>query len=285
MTKVGNQLDRNQKLYDFLKSKTWQLTERWYENLNKEQNGIYGTSNPKEIQLLKQQNHLFHEKFVEMFNKSEEVCEKSFDDFITIVVNDVGHQHTPLTEIIGEFFNQQQLYLELLEEFTGQYPNELSIKQIIAYTSAILSTINKVILKFTNEFIEQSKLRLKSQQEMIIELSAPVIKFNSTTALLPLVGEIDTYRAKVILESTLKQCANLQINHLFIDLSGVPIVDTMVAHELFQMINALKLIGVNTSISGLRPSIAQTTVQLGIDFKDIKTFSSIEQAMSKHNNQ
>lgn len=278
-------MDKNQKLYVFLKSKTWQLTERWYENLNKEQNGIYGTSNPKEIQLLKQQNHLFHEKFVEMFNKSEEVCEKSFDDFITIVVNDVGHQHTPLTEIIGEFFNQQQLYLELLEEFTVQYPNELSSKQIIAYTSAILSTINNVILKFTNEYIEQSKLRLKSQQEMIIELSAPVIKFNSTTALLPLVGEIDTYRAKVILESTLKQCANLQINHLFIDLSGVPIVDTMVAHELFQMINALKLIGVNTSISGLRPSIAQTTVQLGIDFKDIKTFSSIEQAMSKHNNQ
>lgn len=76
MTKVGNQLDRNQKLYDFLKSKTWQLTERWYESLNKDQNGIYGTSNLEEIQLLKQQNHLFHEKFVEMFNKSDEVCEK-----------------------------------------------------------------------------------------------------------------------------------------------------------------------------------------------------------------
>lgn len=284
MTKVGNQLDRNQKLYDFLKSKTWQLTERWYESLNKDQNGIYGTTNLEEIQLLKQQNHLFHEKFVEMFNNSDEVCEKSFDDFITMVVNDEGHQHTPLTEIIGEFFRQQQLYLELLEEFMDQYPNELSSKQIIAYTNAILTTINNVVLKFTNEFIEQSKIRLKSQQEMIIELSAPVIKLDSTIALLPLVGEIDTNRAKVILESTLQQCSKLQINHLYIDLLGVPIVDTMVAHQLFHMINALKLIGVSTSLSGVRPSIAQTTVQLGIDFSDIKTYSSIEQAMRKHNN-
>ncbi|QUG41769.1 STAS domain-containing protein [Psychrobacillus sp. INOP01] len=119
---------------------------------------------------------------------------------------------------------------------------------------------------------------------MIIELSAPVIKLKSTTALLPLVGEIDTNRAKVILESTLKQCAKLQINHLYIDLLGVPVVDTMVAHQLFQMINALKLIGVSTSLSGVSPSIAQTTIQLGIDFKDIKTYSSIEQAMSTHNN-
>ena len=278
-------MDSNEKLYDFLKSRTWQLTERWYENLNKDKSGIYGTTNQEEIKLLKQQNHLFHENFVKMFNSSDEECKKSFDDFIKMVVNDKGHQHTPLTEIIGEFFSQQHLYLELLEEFMYQHPDELTRKQLIAYTNSILATINDIILKFTNEFIEQSKLRLESQQEMIIELSAPVIKLESATALLPLVGEIDTNRAKVILESTLKQCAELQINHLYIDLLGVPVVDTMVAQQLFHMINALKLIGVSTSLSGVRPSIAQTTIQLGIDFKDIETFSSIEQAMNKHNKQ
>jgi len=274
-------MDRNQKLYEFLKSRTWQLTEKWYEKLDKDQKGIYSTANQKEIQKLKEQNHLFHERFVKIFDNSSEECEKSFDDFIKMIVNDSGHQNTPLTEIIGEFFSQQHLYLELLEEFMFQHPIELSNKQLIAYTNVILSTINDVILKFTNEFVEQSKLRLKSQQEMIIELSAPVIKIKSNTALLPLVGEIDTHRAKVILESTLSQCSKMKINHLYIDLLGVPVVDTMVAHQLFQMINALRLIGVNTSLSGVRPSIAQTTIQLGVDFKDIETFSSIEQAMSK----
>lgn len=272
----------NEKFYDFLKCKTWNLTEKWYENLNKDLNGIYSTTNQEEIQLLKEQNHLFHEKFVDLFNNSSEEGLKSFDDFIEVIVNDNGHQRTPLTEIIGEFFHQQYLYLELLEEFVSKYENELSDKQIIEFSTAILSTINDIILKFTKEFIEQSQIRLKSQQEMIMELSAPVIKLTADSALLPLIGEVDTNRAKVILEQSLQQCADMKIKHLYIDLLGVPVVDTMVAQQLFQMISALKLIGVSTSLSGVRPSIAQTTIQLGIDFKGVETHSSIEQAMRKH---
>ena len=125
--------------------------------------------------------------------------------------------------------------------------------------------LNKFISKFENN---------------VIDCRQYSIKLNSTTALLPLIGEIDTHRAKVILESTLNQCAKFKIDRLYIDLLGVPIVDTMVAHQISQMYGALKLIGVDTCLSGVRPSIAQTTVQLCIDFKDIETYSSIEQAMN-----
>ncbi|MCY7654318.1 RsbT co-antagonist protein RsbRB, partial [Bacillus safensis] len=63
---------------------------------------------------------------------------------------------------------------------------------------------------------------------MIYELSSPVIVLKSQIALLPLVGDIDTARAKIILENTLNQCLQKGVQHLCIDLSGVVIIDTMV---------------------------------------------------------
>ncbi|MDV2583684.1 STAS domain-containing protein, partial [Alkalibacillus haloalkaliphilus] len=82
---------------------------------------------------------------------------------------------------------------------------------------------------------------LQSQQEMITELSSPVILIKDQIAILPLVGDIDTYRAKIIFDKTLKQCNDLQVEHLVIDLSGVPIIDTMVANQIFHVISGLEL--------------------------------------------
>lgn len=275
-------MDSKKMFFNFLKERTWLLTERWYENLNKDQKGIYGTNDPKQIKLLKEQNHLFHEKFVNIFNDSNDECLKRFDDFIKMTIEDVAHQQTPLTEIIGEFFQQQYLYQELLEEFIELHPNQLTSKQIIGYYNDIISTINNVILRFSDSFIESAEARLRVHQELIGELSVPIIELLNKTAVLPLIGEIDTYRARIMLEQSLKQCADRKIDHLYIDLSGVPVVDTMVAQQLFHMIEALKLIGVSSSLSGVRPSIAQTSVQLGLNFKGIDTHSTIEQAMSVH---
>ena len=274
-------MEHNQKLYNYIKERTWQLTERWYATLDKTRKGIYSTSDPQQIAQLKQQNHLFHEKFVELFNASNKLFIDNFDDFVTTISSDEGHQQTPLTEITEEFFRQQYLYLEMVEEFTELYPAELSSKQIFACTQSIIETINGVILRFSEEFIKQSEKRLIAHQEIIIELSAPIIELTDKTAVLPLVGEIDTNRAKIMLEQSLKQCAEAQIRHLYIDLSGVPVVDTMVAQQLFLMVDALSLIGVTSSLSGIRPSIAQTTIQLGIDFSNIETYSTLEKALRK----
>src|SRR5690606_34990298 len=115
--------------------------------------------------------------------------------------------------------------------------------------------------------------------ELITEMSAPVIRLADTIGLLPLIGEINTHRAQVIFEKALEQSARNKIQTLFIDLSGVPIIDTMVAHQIFQLIKGLKLIGVTTALSGISPNIAQTSVQLGLDFSDIKVFNTLTQAI------
>ena len=100
-------------------------------------------------------------------------------------------------------------------------------------------------------------------------------------ALLPLVGDIDTARAKIILENTLKECSQKGVQHLCIDLSGVVIIDTMVAHQIFDLVTSLRLIGVETTISGIRPEIAQTAVQLGLPFNEFRTASSLAHALDR----
>ncbi|MDR4379263.1 RsbT co-antagonist protein RsbRB, partial [Bacillus amyloliquefaciens] len=82
------------------------------------------------------------------------------------------------------------------------------------------------IYKFVDHAEHNSKMQLNAQREMILELSSPVITLSKRTALLPLVGDIDTERAKFILENTLSTCADRLIEHLLIDLSGVVVVDT-----------------------------------------------------------
>jgi len=71
---------------------------------------------------------------------------------------------------------------------------------------------------------------------------------------------------------------------LIIDLYAVPIIDTMVADQIFKVISALRLLGIQVVLSGIRAEIAQTMVNLGLDLADITTFSSLHQAV-EHVNQ
>ncbi|PAK48030.1 STAS domain-containing protein, partial [Priestia megaterium] len=98
-------------------------------------------------------------------------------------------------------------------------------------------------------------------------------------AVLPLVGEVDPERATLLLEETLEKANILQLSHLLFDLSGVMIVDTMVAHQIFKIVEALGLLGVKTILIGIRPEVAQTMIQLGIDFSKITIKANLEQAL------
>ncbi|WP_180955316.1 STAS domain-containing protein [Peribacillus deserti] len=98
--------------------------------------------------------------------------------------------------------------------------------------------------------------------------------------MLPLIGNLDTDRAQLLLKQTLKQAERLKMQSLIMDLSGVQIVDTIVVHQIFQVIEALKLIGVNTLLTGIRPEIAQNMITIGMEIKGLKTKSTLEQALT-----
>ncbi|WP_110111783.1 STAS domain-containing protein [Bacillus sp. CGMCC 1.16541] len=274
-------MHKDKKLYEYMLDKTWDLTEQWYESLDKSQSGgVYASTDPDVIHTLKQQNHEFHQRFCRVFQQENVEFQKEFGDWILKIAKDEEHLNTPVHLILNEFFRTQEQYLYLINEFVEQYGHNYSKEVIQSWTNIVTKTFAEVMSCFTEEHHNHLQLKLQAQQEMINELSSPVILLREQNGLLPLVGDIDTVRAKFILEHTLMQCVDKRITHLFIDLSGVVIIDTMVAHQIFQLIDALKLVGVTVTLSGIRAEIAQTAVQLGLSFGNIETTATLAQAMT-----
>lgn len=131
------------------------------------------------------------------------------------------------------------------------------------------------------EFEKHNKALMDLAYSALDELSVPVVPIVEGIAVIPIVGAVDTHRAKLIMDVSLHESVNLKLTHIIFDVSGVPIIDTMVASQLFQVVHALRLIGVNVMISGIRPEIAQTVVKLGIDFGDLETRATMMQALSE----
>lgn len=270
-----------QEIREFLLDKAKQITEEWYASLDKnDPSGVYSTTDPYAIELLKKQNYEFHLQFCELFVKEESVFLKDLEQWIIQVAKDEQHLNTPMHFIVREFFRTRDQYLQFLGDFFSAHRSAFPQETVDLWNQRISRGIDSVVIWFMEEHHKFSLKRLQSQQEMINELSSPVITLNRGTGLLPLVGDIDTARAKLILEKTLEQCAEKQVDCLFIDLSGVIMIDTMVAQQLFYLIEALGLIGVKTTLSGIRPELAQTAVQLGLNFDKLSIASTLSHAMA-----
>jgi rsbT co-antagonist protein RsbR len=153
------------------------------------------------------------------------------------------------------------------------------VQTILKAASVIDPLLDETVHAFSIAYVENNNRVLGLAREAIEELSVPVVRLTRSVAVLPLVGTIDTHRSKLIMETSLQKCTELQVEHLFIDLSGVPVIDTMVAHNLFKVINSLKLLGVKVTLSGMRPELAQTVVSLGISFEEISIAGNLYQEL------
>ncbi|MEJ2031729.1 MAG: PAS domain S-box protein [Deltaproteobacteria bacterium] len=126
----------------------------------------------------------------------------------------------------------------------------------------------------------QSEERLKAQQKSILELSTPVVKIWDEIIALPLIGIIDSGRAKQIMESLLQAIVETQAAIAIIDITGVPMVDTEVADRLLRTIKAAGMLGTKCMMVGIKPDIAQSIVHLGVDLEDIETYSSLQRGLA-----
>lgn len=279
-------MDKNIKLHQFLLERARNLTEEWYKSLDKSGTaGVYTSTDPDVINTLKEQNYEFHIHLCEILIKEENAFFKEFNEWVTKIAKDNEHLKTPIHFIIKEFMRVRQQYLDYISEFVEMREDKVAQSRIDEWNRLIIKVFDSVMLQFIEETHKYSNERLTAQQELLNELSSPVISLNKDYALLPLVGDIDTTRAKYILENTLNSCVQKGIGQLFIDLSGVVMIDTMVAHEIFQLIDALELVGVKTTLSGIRPEIATTAIQLGLSFDKVAVTSTLAQAIDFNNAQ
>ncbi|AGX02291.1 MULTISPECIES: RsbT co-antagonist protein RsbRA [Bacillus] len=117
------------------------------------------------------------------------------------------------------------------------------------------------------------------QKIALQELSAPLIPVFEGITVMPLVGTIDTERAKQIMENLLNGVVKHRSEVVLIDITGVPVVDTMVAHHIIQAADAVRLVGAKCMLVGIRPEIAQTIVNLGIDLNQFTTKNTLKKGI------
>ena len=273
-------MQRNKELHQFLITKAEQLTEDWYTSLDKSGTGVYASTDPKVIQELKAQNFEFHQHLCKIFIMEKNAFFNEFDDWVKEIGSDPEHLNTPTHLIMREFQRVREQYMNFIDEYANSTEELVSQKSLDIWKHAIIEAIDVVMTRVVEEKSNHLNARIEEQQQTINELSSPLIDLPDGKALLPLVGDIDSDRATAIFENTLEGCTTKRVDHLFIDLSGVYLVDTRVAQQIFQLITGLKLIGVTATLSGIRPEIAQTAVQLGIDFGEVRITSNLAQAIS-----
>jgi len=118
------------------------------------------------------------------------------------------------------------------------------------------------------------------QQEELLELSTPVVTLWDGILALPMIGTLDSSRTQVVMESLLQRIVDSGSEVAIIDITGVPTVDTLVAQHLLKTVTAIRLMGADCIISGIRPQIAQTIVHLGIDLRGVTTKASLADALA-----
>jgi len=121
---------------------------------------------------------------------------------------------------------------------------------------------------------------IRRQQEEMLELSTPVVKLWDGILALPMIGTLDSARTQVVMESLLQRIVDSGSEIAIIDITGVPTVDTLVAQHLLKTVTAIRLMGADCIISGIRPQIAQTIVHLGIDLQGITTRATLADALT-----
>ncbi|MDT0137777.1 STAS domain-containing protein [Acidovorax sp. PRC11] len=121
---------------------------------------------------------------------------------------------------------------------------------------------------------------IRRQQEELLELSTPVVKLWDGVLAVPMIGTLDSNRTQVVMETLLQRIVDTESEIAIIDITGVPTVDTLVAQHLLKTVAAIRLMGADCIVSGIRPQIAQTIVHLGIDLQGIHTRATLADALA-----
>ncbi|WP_437578741.1 PAS domain S-box protein [Sorangium sp. So ce887] len=128
----------------------------------------------------------------------------------------------------------------------------------------------------------QDKLALiEVQQRVIRDLSTPILQVWDGVLALPMIGVVDSARTAEVMDSLLEAVVRTQARCTILDLTGVETVDTQTANYIIKLIRALQLLGAEGIITGIRPTVAQTVVSLGLDLQNLITLSNL-QAGLKH---
>ncbi|WP_101846600.1 RsbT co-antagonist protein RsbRA [Halobacillus sp. Marseille-P3879] len=253
----------DQKLKDIVIEHSDDIVKMWLEDVNRKKSSDYTAAISDE---------LFDSTNREFVNVIFSSIEKSG------LANDITEFSERLINLgwpLSYLTDGMQVFRRVTSEYILRQSEKVDSDYFAEVLREVDNWVDPVINKLVNEYSGSWENIVSLQRVALQELSAPLIPVMENITIMPLIGTIDTERAKLIMENLLDGVIKHNAEVVLIDITGVPVVDTMVAHHIIQAAEAVRLIGSRCILVGIRPEIAQTIVNLGIDLSKFPTKSSL----------
>jgi rsbT co-antagonist protein RsbR len=135
---------------------------------------------------------------------------------------------------------------------------------------------NRIAVTVGVSFVAERERVIREQQAAIRELSTPVLQVRGRLLILPIIGVLDSQRARQLTEQLLGAIQTNRAKVVVIDITGVASIDETVANHLVQTVEASRLMGASAILTGLSSEIAQTLVDLGVDLGSMRTVGDLQ---------
>ena len=188
---------------------------------------------------------------------------------------------SPLVELVRELSTQRaklgfkpidtvSFLMTLKKVLTQRLASDLSQSpgDLVRCLSAIDDVLDRLSIATFDAFVEVRERVIVQQSMSLMELSTPVILLWDRVLMLPLVGVIDTLRAR-------------QFTERLLDVTGVPVFDTSVARHIMKTVDAAQLLGTRIVMTGISPEGAQTLTKLGISFDGVISRASLRSGLAE----
>ena len=240
-----------------------QLRQEWVERID--QSRLLKAMTPQEV----------HSETTSVYDNYVEVLETGNVEALRSYARDLSERIIPRGVETNEVVGIVLLLRDVLARSLFQkYADDLTLLDHVldAYEPAANRIANTVAVSF----VDERERVIRQQQDAIRELSTPVLQVRERLLILPIIGVLDTERARQLTEQLLAGIRTHRAKVVVIDTTGVPDVDESVANHLVQTVDASRLMGASVIITGLSSKIAQTLVTIGVDLSKMHTIGDLQ---------
>jgi PAS domain S-box-containing protein len=199
------------------------------------------------------------------------------------VMDNIAEEHRGIiAERMQQVFIEGQtedMEIDLISHKGTRMPYQLTGRRVMMGNQVYLTGVGLDLSARKQAEAETRRLQeqvIEAQRHALQELSTPIIPVLDRIIVMPLIGSIDTLRAKDITRALLAGISQYRAKIVIVDITGVPIVDSGVADHLNKTIQAARLKGAQTIITGMSDAVAEAIIDLGIDWSNIQTLSDLQ---------
>ena len=229
----------------------------------------YAHTAPEEI---RENAHLFLDVFLDLIQNPDSPKAWDYVDRLCAMRAPRGFQ-------MAEVLHAMLIFKDVTRPLLFESFQEKNRQELETHITTIDEGVMRLIRMFGDVYVRRQMDIITKQREAMLELSTPVIQVWQGILTLPLIGTIDSFRARQVTEQLLDRITQTQATFVILDITGVPIVDTNVANHLIKTIRAASLLGTHCILVGIGPEIAQTLVRLGVDLSGIETRGTLQDGL------